>query len=318
MSAANQQRVVEVWQQGYTYREAGQKLNLSGERVRQIVRLNHELNCSGAWVGLRGPATGTYCSCVQKHIEGRKRLQAQALANPQIVTDYEAGMRVNDIAKKHGVSTLDLWQKVRTFSENSKAVRKTHMWQGNRKRRTSKEDLIDHIKVAATRLGHPPTRAEYDAIAKSEGWPSSQTVCIRFDYWATALNAAGLTPSSRSAKVSRTRADKHWTKERVEDALHYLYDQQGTFPAIAGYRELARTTAWLPSDQIVRRLASWPDMRVKIMSEHATWHPKYSQMELIDPYQRRGQPKKTPAPDKFAWSAPQDTGGENDSVSTDA
>jgi hypothetical protein len=284
------QKVIDTWQQGHTYRDAGKILGITGERVRQIVRLNHELTCSSKWVG---PNRGTdHCPCVQKHMEGRRRQQERALNNPQIRADYEAGMKVDEIATKHGVHHATLWKTVQTYPERSKAIRKTHMWKGNRDRRTSKDVLIGHIKSAADHLGHTPTRAEYDAMAKSMGWPSSQTVCIRFDHWSTALGAAGLTPSPRSAKVSRSRSDKHWTQEKINDALHYMYEERGEFPVIARYRELARETPWLPSDQIVRRSTSWPEARMAIIESHANWRPTYSQMELIDPHNRKGRPRK--------------------------
>lgn len=287
----NHSRVIEVWQQGYTYRDAGKKLGITGERVRQIVIANHTQNCSGEWVS-PNRKNGPYCPCVQQHRRGQATLKAQKLSNPNIEADFQSGKSIQDIARAHRIDQQTMWNTAKGYSNESKAIRKTNLWKANRTRR-SNDALAGHIKAVAEKLGRTPTRAEYDAN-RENGWPSSQTVCIRFRHWSDAIRAAGLTPNSRSEKVSRPRSDKHWTETRMIDALHYLYADIGEVPSISAYREISTSTAWLPSDQVIRRIYRWPDVRLKIMNEHADWHPTYSKLDLVDPHasRRRGRPKK--------------------------
>lgn len=290
-------KVVAVWRAGSNYRQTSESFGITRERVRQIVFEDHNRFCTKQWVGPgRDSWPNGYCECVSEHKLGRKRLLEERIrSNPKIKDDYTNGIDVGEIATKHSLRRKDVLDFVESLSDRDKVVRETNMWTGCRQTGISNDELLEYIRGLNVKLGHTPSRKDYDKEALVQGWPSSQTVCIRFDFWGSALEKAGISPSSLVSGMAKERSDKHWTQERMLDGLHYLFDDLGEVPTIAEYRRIYHDTPWLPSDQLIRRATGgWPMAKMHIIDTHEAWVPKFSKIELVPPKTAKGTAKGRP------------------------
>lgn len=111
--------------------------------------------------------------------------------------------------------------------------------------KTSEEECLAALREAAARLGHSPTKAEYESL---EITPSSATVIRVLKGWNNAKERAGLETNasrgSRTAKPPEGVSDKirdQWDELSVDQRWHY------------------RNTAWNTERTLRRRaeLRSW-------------------------------------------------------------
>jgi hypothetical protein len=120
--------------------------------------------------------------------------------------------------------------------------------------RVSNDELLDFIRQAAAQLGEPLTAKDYSTLAASRGWPSHQTVFLRFDRWAVACRAAGV----GVARANGAHRVDRFSTESCLAAVRALANEIGWIPTYKQYERWARTTTWAPGGCTVRkRLGSW-------------------------------------------------------------
>jgi hypothetical protein len=128
--------------------------------------------------------------------------------------------------------------------------------------KATQQNCIAAVCEARRLLGHVPTSAEYDQLAKEHaGWPAAVTIAMNWG-WRATLEAAGL---AKPRGYRTTRSDKV-PPERCWEAVHQVAREVGRIPSCQDYDAASRGRSDLPSLAVVRRrlggwraiLAAWP------------------------------------------------------------
>lgn len=90
------------------------------------------------------------------------------------------------------------------------------------KRQYTDQQCAGALQVAALRLGHTPTMAEYVSLGLV---PTSKAIHMRFSSWDRAVEAAGLAPVTR-----RTGYRQTWTDGELLDSLRSFAAENGRVP----------------------------------------------------------------------------------------
>jgi hypothetical protein len=118
-----------------------------------------------------------------------------------------------------------------------------------RRPRWATAELIDTIRAVNSRLGHPPTCADYTRWRRADE-PAPSTVLKAFSTWSAALVAAGLDHSH----VQRRR---RWHRDDVDAAVS-SWLATATDRRHAAYRDAARADPSLPSPEaLARHYTTW-------------------------------------------------------------
>jgi AraC-like DNA-binding protein len=145
---------------------------------------------------------------------------------------------------------------------------------GRLARSYSDERLLAGVRAVADRVGHTPTGAEYEQLAKPLGLASRSTVDTRFGNWSGALKAAGFEPIAKKRAYA-----KKWDQQACWEALKRVAGELGDFPRYHQYEQLAAGREDLPSAAMLRqRLGRWSQI-VAALSERRGADPATQQLE---------------------------------------
>jgi len=231
-----EQRIVELRDAGYTYREIGASLHVSHEWVRQVYR-----QAGGERSSVRDRRYA-------RAVEGRER---------EIVTLF---LRLRDdaaVAAQLGLETRYVRQCVNDLVPEPGVLRRRPR-QGSP--RHSDEELVSHLIVAASECDSPMTKEAFDAWAarragEKRAVPGSQAVMLRFGGWRAALTRAGL-PANPSAGPEAT-----YDLDDGLNAIASCWRDSGRFPSVQRYDSWRRTHAGFPASATIRHSTrSWNDL----------------------------------------------------------
>lgn len=193
-----------------------------------------------------------------REIAGRRALHRQLAADnaDEILERYRCGEDLQAVARELGIHNKAVKALIKERRSDDDIVARGQVLDGARTPQYSDGDLIDCVRLAAHHLGHVPTHDEYDAVARELRLAATATVCMRFERWNKAVQAAGLEPAVRSPMRS-----PHWHLAACWTALVSVADELGDPPRYRRYLELAATREDLPSASTLRqRLGLWSEI----------------------------------------------------------
>lgn len=246
--ATREQEIIALREQGHTLAAIGQQFGISRQRVEQIIR-----DAGGAEIDRVRSRALREREIAERHALHRELAAAQA---PEILARYRDGEDLQAIARELGIQNKALKALVKERRSEADIEARAEVRDGRRPPQYSDAELIDCVRLAARHLGHVPTHDEYDAVARELRLAATATVCMRFERWNRAVQAAGLEPAARSPmRVPRWHLAACW------NALTSVADQLGEPPRYRRYLELAAGRDDLPSAATLRqRLGLWSEI----------------------------------------------------------
>lgn len=236
---------------GHTLEEIAGRFDVRKERIRQILK--------------RERLTAAQVEAARMT---RRRHEA-ALHGPRVVEMFAEGAEMPAIAAEVGIGVKEVTEIIRnTAGAADRAARRRIRSVDNRSPTYSDADILTAIRRASEDIGDVPTAAQYAQLARALALPSLPTIHNRFDGWAAAVRAAGMTPhaSRRSHYTRRWSADACW------NVMRRLVAELGEVPTFAQYELLSAANDDLPSGGTIRkRLGRWTDIVTRLHSGQS--HP---------------------------------------------
>lgn len=245
-TSARDRTIISMRGRGHTLQEIADRVDLTRERVRQIIEASGE-----------APSA----SEVRTARTQRDREQV-AEARAVLLEVYRAGGDVGLAAAELGIAPGVAEPVVRDeVAPADRALRSVNSARSTHVRYTD-EKLLDGIRWVAGRLGRTPSTDEYTRLARSEALASTPTITNRFETWGAAVTAAGLEPNRARRSYSRK-----WTEDACWAVLERLVKELGDAPTVQQYELIAAGRDDLPSSATIRnRLGRWSEVRATLVA----------------------------------------------------
>lgn len=252
MGVSRDEQIIALRAAGVTLAEIGRRFRISRQRVAQIIDRSEQ-----GRVPRREVVTAR-----QSADSRRARRQAE-----EILVLWREGAPVGEIQARAGVSQRAVRDTVAALASDADRrarsdVRRARLAERHRTRYDDAE-LLDGLRLVATRVGHAPSCREYSRLSEGLGLARMPTVYSRFGGWRLALRAAGFDVPADHVRAPR------WSIASCWRALVSVADQLGDPPSYRRYEHLAAAREDLPSGSTLRlRLGLWPQI-VAALREHA-------------------------------------------------
>lgn len=225
----------EEYLNGSTLNEIGQRLGLTRERIRQLIAPISE----------------------EEKAESRRKRQERVRVDRDAFREiYKRVGGVKATARELGIPKA---QVRRHRGEYFDPVELRIISRSGFKPKETNEEIIANLKMVGEEIGTPFTYDEYDAVAKERDWTRAQTVIHRFDTWAKACSAAGLTSWKPWRKGPYERK---WNRRNcLESVKRVAAELDKPYPTADEYDHASKGRDDLPSQATVRmRVGGWTEV----------------------------------------------------------
>jgi len=239
--------IVALRADGCSLAEIGRRFGVSRQRVDQILRR--------AGVAQAGTARSRALRTVQAAAVREQHAKLAAERSVEILERYRHGEDPAAIARELQLQCEVVTRLIAGSATDADRAARCKTLQRPATPKYSDEELVRGVALVASKLGHTPTCAEYDRVARELGLACVATVYQRSGTWRRAVHAAGLEP--RRPPVTPPR----WDAAACWQALHSVADQLGDPPRYHRYVQLAGHRHDLPPAPTVRqRLGFWHEV----------------------------------------------------------
>jgi transposase len=245
--------LLELYEQGLTHREIAERMGISADWVRQLLK-RHEV-----------PVVPVWERRYRRAIAGR---ESQVIATFMRLRDYRAVARQLGLRKTHVQRLVDsAVPEAGVLSRARRTLEQTY----------TEGELLDALRRAALDVPSPMSIDSYCLWAQRAGgeqrWPGSEVFKLRFGGWRQALARADLPTNSRSGPQAS------YQYEDVIAAVAAAWRELGRYPSVTRYDAWRAGRAQLPVAATARRFVrSWDDL---LVAAHPLVYPPVDDLAVV-------------------------------------